>query len=293
VITQTFHLTPHLEWTDPVIPPRGEARQEWEIIDEIARRLGVVASSEPAMRALGRLGIRLTPEKLIDIAIRCGSRGDLFGLRPGGVSVKKLRRHPEGVVSAEHQPTGHLHKRVRHRGGRVRLAPQEIINEARRLGERDVNDERFPMRMIGLRELRSHNSWMHNSPKLMAGNRVLAARVHPADAAATGVKDGDVIRVASKTNAIELPVKVTDEVIPGTIAVPHGWGHAGGWRIANGNPGVNVNLLASSDPDDIERLAGMALLDGIPVRIEAVTEHEPTLRQAAAVDLARELTEVG
>lgn len=294
VITQTFHLTPHLEWTDALIPPRGECRQEWEIVDAIARRVGVVPSSEPVMRVLGRLGINPTPEKLIDIAIRCGARGDWFGLRPAGLSVKKLKAAPEGVVSAEHQPTGHLRKRVRHKGGRVQLDPPAIVAEARTLGERHARDDdaRFPLRMIGLRDLRSHNSWMHNAPKLMTGDRTVSARVHPDDAAGAGISDGDLIRVTSKTNAIELPVKVTDEMIRGAIAVPHGWGHDGGWRTANAKPGVNVNLLASSDPEDIEKVAGMALLDGIPVRIELVVKLPRALGDAGAVDRPRQLTEV-
>jgi formate dehydrogenase len=67
-----------------------------------------------------------------------------------------------------------------------------------------------------------------------------------------------------------VPVKVTDEMTPGTVALPHGWGHKGGWNVANDAGGVNVNLLASSDPDDLEPLAGMAFLNGIPVRLEPV-----------------------
>jgi anaerobic selenocysteine-containing dehydrogenase len=126
------------------------------------------------------------------------------------------------------------------------------------------------LRLIGLRELRSHNSWMHNSALLMRGGREQAARVHPEDAAAAAVEDGSRCRIVSAHGAIELTAKLTDEVKRGTVAVPHGWGHRGGWRLANEAGGANVNLLASSHPDDLERLAGMAFLNGIPVRLEAV-----------------------
>ncbi len=68
-----------------------------------------------------------------------------------------------------------------------------------------------------------------------------------------------------------VPVKVTDEMTPGTVALPHGWGHRGGWQLANEHAGVNVNLLASGEPEDLERLAGMAFLNGIPVRLEPVS----------------------
>ncbi|MGH3390760.1 MAG: molybdopterin dinucleotide binding domain-containing protein, partial [Actinomadura sp.] len=127
----------------------------------------------------------------------------------------------------------------------------------------------FPLRLIGLRELKSHNSWMHNAPTLMRGRREHTARIHPKDAAGHGLQDGAPCRISSPHGAVELPVQVTDEMTPGTVAVPHGWGHQGGWRVASAAGGVNVNLLASPDPGDLERLAGMARLNGLPVRLEA------------------------
>jgi formate dehydrogenase len=108
---------------------------------------------------------------------------------------------------------------------------------------------------------------MHNSRKLMAGDRAHRARVNPADAAAAGVADGGRVRISSAHGSIETEARVTDEVIAGTVAVPHGWGHDGGWETANAAGGANVNLLMSSQPADLERLAGMAHLNGVPVRI--------------------------
>jgi formate dehydrogenase len=156
------------------------------------------------------------------------------------------------------------------------------------MGEEPASDPRYPVRLIGLRELRSHNSWMHNSPLLMRGGRTHAARVHPDDAARYGLEDGGRVCVSSKSGSIELAVKVTDEMTQGTVAVPHGWGHRGGWRVANGAGGANVNVLASAAPEDLERLAGMAFLNGIPVRLEPVAPPaadvtaEPQLASAGA-----------
>jgi len=147
------------------------------------------------------------------------------------------------------------------------MAP-EIEGELARLAETPRRDATLPLRLIGMRELRSHNSWMHNAPLLMRGGRVQAVRVHPDDAAACGLEDGGEACVESKSGAVNVPVKVTDEMTPGTVALPHGWGHRGGWRLANEHPGANVNLLASAEPEDLERLAGMAFLNGIPVRLE-------------------------
>jgi formate dehydrogenase len=262
--------TPFIQMTEAVVEPRGEARQEWEIIEEIAERIGVVPSSSWPLRQLGRTGITLSPQRLVDLLLRTGPKGDLFGLRRGGLSLDKLRRNPHGIVLAEHLAPGVLPKQIRHRARKVRLDPPEIAAEERRLAAQNGNHPEFPLRLIGLRELRSHNSWMHNAPLLMRGGRAHAARIHPDDAERLGIADGERCRISSPHGSIEIAALVTDELKPGTVAVPHGWGHRGGWELANRAGGANVNLLASSDPDDLERLAGMAFLNGIPVRVEAV-----------------------
>jgi formate dehydrogenase len=178
---------------------------------------------------------------------------------------------------------------IRHRSKKVRLDPPQIVDDVALMASRNGDDPEFPLRMIGLRELRSHNSWMHNAPLLMRGGRTHAARVHPDDGEALGVGDGELCRISSPHGAIEIEAALTDEVKRGTIAVPHGWGHTGGWQVANQAGGVNVNKLASSDPADLERLAGMAHLNGIPVRVEPVAgavaesyEGESSMPAAAA-----------
>jgi formate dehydrogenase len=220
---------------------------------------------------LGRVpGLRPKPRRLAELLLRTGPEGDLFGLRRGGLTIGKIARKPHGIVLSEQIPTGVLDEKVRHPGSRLQLAPDEIAGEVARLADANGADPAFPLRLIGLRELRSHNSWMHNSPLLMRGGRVHALRVNPRDAEEHGLVEGGEARLASKSGSVVVPVKVTDEMTPGTVALPHGWGHRGGWRVANDAGGVNVNLLASSDPDDLEPLAGMAFLNGIPVRLEPV-----------------------
>ena len=111
---------------------------------------------------------------------------------------------------------------------------------------------------------------MHNAPLLMRGDRRPRALMHAADAAGRGVADGDDIWVRSPYGKIELPVRLTEDIVVGTVAIPHGWGHngKGGWRLANGVGGVNVNELTSNDPDDVESLSGMAWLSGVPIEVE-------------------------
>ena len=264
--------TPFIQMTEAVVEPAGEARQEWEIIEEISERIGIVPSSVRLMRLLGRTGVKLPPRRLVELGLRLGPKGDLFGLRRGGLNLKQLRDHPHGIVLADDRPGGVLMRKLRTEDNRVRLDSPEIRAEAKRLREAaNGHDPEFPLRLIGLRELRSHNSWMHNAKLLMRGGRTHAARIHPDDASAVGIIDGQPCRIESAHGAIEIEATLTDEVKRGTIAVPHGWGHrGGGWQVANSAGGANVNRLTSSEPEDLERLAGMAFLNGIPVRLEPV-----------------------
>ncbi len=270
VASLPLYTTPFAQYTEAVVPPAGEAREEWWIIDQIARRVGVVPSGVRAIRLLGRLGIHVSPLRAVDVLLRLGPSGDLFGLRPSGLSLAKLRRHPHGVVLGEHVATGVLSRRIRHGDRRVHLYPPEIADEMERLRGSSDLDAEYPLRLIGMREARSHNSWMHNAPTLMRGRPPQTLRVHPEDARRCGVDGAGRARLVSRSGAVEVPVTHTDEMTPGTVALPHGWGHAAGQSLAARMPGVNVNLLCGSGPESLERLAGMSFLNGVPVRLEPV-----------------------
>jgi anaerobic selenocysteine-containing dehydrogenase len=257
-----------------VIAPVGQARAEWEIIDDLAERLRRTTPGFVMLAVIRKMfslfGIRLTPRLLVDTVIRLGEAGDRFGLRRGGLSFARLTaEHPHGYVLAPNLREGVLGDTVVYRGGRVRLRHEEIADEVAKLARRDAPDA-YPMRLIGMREARSENSWLHNAPLLMRGERTQHALIHVDDAAAANISDGDTVRIASAHGEIEVPVIVTKDIVAGVVAVPHGWGHKGtaGWRLANRAGGANVNVLMSSNPDDIEALAGMARLTGVPIRVE-------------------------
>jgi anaerobic selenocysteine-containing dehydrogenase len=293
---QTYSTTPFRQATEAVVPPAGEAREEWETIDELmqgmARRTPGLAAFQLARRALGAVGLRLEPRPLLDLVVRLAEGGDKLGLRRGGLTLRRLtERHPHGTVLRPHLRAGVLRRVVLHRDRRVALDHAAIADEVARLRARAASEEDrdFPLRLIGMRELRSENSWMHNAPLLLRGGRRQRARMHPADAAALGLADGASVRLVSRHGAIELPVALTEDLKQGVVAVPHGWGHkgTGGWRRANGaarGGGVNVNLLTSSEPEELERLAGMAHLNGVPVRAEAVAALART--EAAVAEVA-------
>lgn len=269
MVGMSLSIHPTLYATDKVVEPRGESRDEWRVMNDIAHRMGLGgAYSLRPLRWLAKLGVNVPPVALADLAIRTGPVGDRFGLRRGGWSLKKLRtRAPHGTELAAHLPVQDLTSVVRTPDRRISLAPAELSSEVARL-KAHCDDTEFPMRAIGLRELHSHNSWMHNPPRLTKPGRQPRAQIHPADADAAGVRDdGDWVDIESSAGTIAMPISITTGMAPGTIAVPHGWGHAGGWQRANAVVAPNSNNLTSADDADIEALAGMSILNGIPVRV--------------------------
>jgi formate dehydrogenase len=271
-----LEIRPTLYASEQVVEPRGDAREEWRVLNEIAKRMGLGgAYPMKPLRLMAKLGINVHPMKLLDMAIRTGPAGDLFGLRRKGWSLKKLRRRaPHGAKLAEHLPVQKLGKVIQTKDKRVHLVPDEFAAEVDRLIAHD-DDAAFPLRAIGQRELRSHNSWMHNAPRLSSDDRQPSALVNPSDAAEAGVKsDGEELVIESASGSITIPVTITDDIRPGAVAIPHGWGHDGGWQLANRIGGVSSNLLASAEVDDIEPLAGMSVLSGIPIRIRAAAARE-------------------
>jgi anaerobic selenocysteine-containing dehydrogenase len=127
------------------------------------------------------------------------------------------------------------------------------------------------MVLIGRRQLRSNNSWMHNLPNLVKGKDRCTMLVNPGDASRLGLVDGGQALVTSAAGSLEAPVQVSDEMMAGVVSIPHGWGHdAPGTRtgVAGEHAGVNSNLLA--DESMVEPLSGNAVLNGIPVEVAPV-----------------------
>ncbi|CAA0094947.1 Thiosulfate reductase molybdopterin-containing subunit PhsA [Mycolicibacterium vanbaalenii] len=273
---QAFQATPFRQATEAVVAPVGQARQEAEIVGDLMRRL---SSHSPVFRTvaatatlLKRFGVEPSLRLLADGIIRVIDGGNRFGLRRGGLTFGRLTRsHPHGKVLASELRTGVLKQAVGYPRGRIQLVHHDIAEQIAMLFG-GAHPEAFPLRMIGMREPRSENSWMHNSPLLMRGDRRQHGLISVDDAADLNIGDGEEVQVSSPYGQITLPVTVTKDIMPGVIALPHGWGHkgTGGWRLANQAGGANVNQLTSSDPVDVESLSGMAWLTGVPVRVDAL-----------------------
>ncbi len=235
---------PFVQVTRAVVDRPTDVREEWEIFRDLGSRLDL---GEPPPG----------PQVIMEGALR--------GL---GSSWQELEEHyPHGKILAARPRTGVLDRWISHADGRVHLSPPELAAEHARLIEPPRAPSNLPLRLIGLRETRSLNSWMHNLRRLRGSPKATALRIHPDDAERFGVTDGGRARLRSRSGAITVTVCVTDEMVPGTVAHPHGWGHEGGWRLANASDAESSNCLADTAPESLERCAGMAVLNGIPVSI--------------------------
>ncbi|MEV4154940.1 molybdopterin-dependent oxidoreductase [Nocardia salmonicida] len=268
IFTQGQSLTPNAQWVAPVVPPRGQARSDAWIIDQIARRLGILALALPGGRLMAKLGLRIQPHTLIDLTLRIGKHGDRFGLRPKGLSRKKLMATQGAVKLADDCAVGVLDTKLFHDDHRVHLDQPDMAAETRRLLA-STDDPRYPLRLFSIRTLRSHNTWLHNVPRLMSGGeRRCHAMMSRSDAAAAGVHDRDPLTITSEWGQITVPVLVSDDIMDGTIGLTHGFGHGGGWRRAVAAGGANYNVLTPDDPRLIDQPSGNAFLNGIPVHVE-------------------------
>ena len=274
---------PYLQATAAVAEPAGDALDEATIYLELARASGVsLFGSRLVQQTLGALqrafgrkrdsGIREVPQELLlSLLLRLSGNG----------SFRRLLREPHGRARPEATGGDFLGARVLTEDGKVDLAPPALLAAAERL-EGAYEAERSglgELRLITRRHVKTHNSWTHNADAFARSGDTNHVYLHPDDAARLGLATGDVADVKSKTDVVRLPVRILPDLMPGTVALPHGWGHqhARGLSHARRTAGVNVNLLAADGPDAADPVSGMAHLTGIPVEVApARGERDPT-----------------
>jgi anaerobic selenocysteine-containing dehydrogenase len=232
-------------------------------------RAGGTLEGRDAGELLGALEQRRGPERLLDLMLRAGPYGDAFGERPDGLTLEQLEAAPHGIDLGPLEPR--LPDALRTPSGRIELAPEPIVADVERLRAAMARERNGGMVLIGRRQLRSNNSWMHNLTPLVRGKERCTAHVHPDDAERLGLVDGEPALVRSQAGEVEVPVEVTDAVMPGVVSIPHGWGHdVDGVRmdVASAHAGTNSNVLA--DESQVDPLSGNAVLNGIPVELAPV-----------------------
>jgi anaerobic selenocysteine-containing dehydrogenase len=263
-----------VRYSPPVLPrPEGQ-RSDWQILLELIYRLGGgplgVKGLDWAYRLGRKLGFHWRPESTVDLLLRLGPYGDRFLPWSRGLNLKKLKAAPHGIDLGPLQE-GIAH-RVMHRGGRMRLEAAPLVRAIDELAatlNRPAGDV-GELLLVGRRELRSNNSWMHNLPELVSGKPRCVLVVHPADAAERGLTDGDEALLESRVHRGVVPIKISDEMRPGVVSLPHGWGHAASarWqRTAGGVPGVSANDW--TDDHEVESVVGQSILNGVRVRLTA------------------------
>lgn len=217
---------------------------------------------------LKELAVWPLPERFLDLMIRTGHRGDGFGADPEGMTLERLAAAPHGIDFGPLVPR--FEDAVSTPSGMVELAPAPIIEDIPRLRAVIEAHRTDDLVLVGRRELRSNNSWLHNVEVLVRGKERCTLHVHPDDAAAIGVSEGEPVSVRSSVGSVTVPAEVTTSIMPGVVSLPYGWGHdADGTNlsVASQRPGVNTNILTDSAP--LDPLSGNAVLNGIPVEIAA------------------------
>ena len=154
---------------------------------------------------------------------------------------------------------------------RIHLVPEVFAKDIARVRRIffERNDQISTLQLIGRRDLRSNNSWGHNSYRLVKGPRRCTLRMHPKDASARSLQDGEIVQIRSRVGVLKAVLQVTDELLPGVVSLPHGWGHdrpSIKLSVAAGQPGISVNDL--TDDQFIDQLSGNAALNGIAVSVE-------------------------
>lgn len=278
-------------YSPPMVPAEGP--DEWEILSRMALAAsGQSANDDPAivpqmalsylvqkavapdgplpgrdpeeiMTALARRG---PVEQIVDFRLRSGPFGDRFGELPDGLSLEVLEANPHGVDLGPLVPR--LPNALRTASGKVELAPREITSDVPRLVEALMRSENGLV-MIGRRQLKSNNSWMHNLPTLLRGSNRCTLLVHPQDAEHLGLQDGSVARIRSRVGEVDADVEVTDEMMPGVVSLPHGWGHGAPdvrLSVAGKQAGVSSNDLTDDAVLDVP--SGNAVLNAVPVEIK-------------------------
>jgi anaerobic selenocysteine-containing dehydrogenase len=286
----------HARYSAPVFDPPASHPPEWQTLlrlAAIAKGLGAQADVlalddelvEADVRKLAGDATPLVmlavsalrgPDRLLELALRGGPYGNLFGMKrvdpalglgTDGLTLAKVQAAPAGIDLGPLQPR--IPEVLRTPSGRIELAPPSLLADLPR-ALADIDVPAPDLVVIGRRDVRSNNSWMHNLPTLAKGPFRGTALVNPADAARLGLRDGAAAQMSSDHGAVAVVVELSTAMSPGVVSLPHGWGHdlpGARLELAAARPGVNLNALL----DDTQRdpISGNAVLSGVAVRLVA------------------------
>ncbi|WP_286198957.1 molybdopterin-dependent oxidoreductase [Mycolicibacterium sp. ELW1] len=285
-----------LKWSEPLFAPDPSRPMEWEVLLRLSGALlgtpmadvdvpamddlytgGLVATmcTQPGTPLSGRDPAEVMsilkgqgPERIYDLYIRLGPWGDGLGANPDGLTLDEVRTHPDGLRLGELQD-GRLDSAVTTPSGAIELMHDLFADDVPRLRAR-IDRAEESLLLTSRRHLRSNNSWLHNVPALMRGRDRCTLLMHPDDARRVGIGDGELAEISTSEGKVVVPVEVSDDMMPGVVSLPHGWGHGlPGSRlgVANEHPGVNSNLL--NPPDLLDVPSNTQVVNGVPCQVRA------------------------
>ncbi len=251
------------KYSEPVVPRAPSERHDWEIVAALAGR---VLAPRPFRRVAVRAMSALRPERLLAPLLRFG---------PYRLSLRKLRESPNGVDLGPLE-AGRIARLVATVDGQIDAAPEDFLREARvRLFSEADRGDTNELLLIGRRQLRDNNSWMHNLPRLMRGPDRCTLLMHPADATSRDLATGDIVQLGAEAGTVTVPVEVTDEIRRGVVSLPHGWGHdreGSRLQVAHERAGVSINDVTSDR--HLDTLSGTAAFNGLCVSVRRVADPE-------------------
>ena len=283
----------HARYSPPVLARTDGAPEEWQTLLKLAaivRGEGAQADAnalddaqfaEDAQRLAGAQAaavIQATsglkgPQRLLEVALRTGPYGDSFGMKPEGLTLAKVMASNSvgGIDLGELQ--ARIPEMLRTPSGKVELAPPALLADLARPAA-DLARAAPDLVIIGRRDVRTNNSWMHNLPTLAKGPFRCTALVHPDDAQRLKLQDGAMAHIASGPRSIQARVQISTEMMPGVVSLPHGWGHdlpGARLQLAAQRPGANLNALLDDQLRD--PLSGNAVLGGVAITMQAVAQE--------------------
>ncbi|HUR97576.1 MAG TPA: molybdopterin oxidoreductase family protein [Pyrinomonadaceae bacterium] len=250
----------------------SDTLHDWEIFSELTSRL---ETGGGALGSIKRTFERqfLSPDRMLDLGLRFGPYGSKLNPFAGGLNLRKLKKAVHGIDLGPMKPC--LPDRLRTGQKRIDLAPKLFVDDIARATSalKDFSThQNGELLLIGRRQLRSNNSWMHNYGRLVRGEDRCTIMMNTADAAVRGLDSGQIAVVRAKAGSVTLPVEVSDELMPGVVSIPHGWGHGRTGvvlGVASEHAGESINDL--TDDGAVDPLCGTAAFNGTKVLVEKAT----------------------
>jgi len=246
------------KYSEPAVDKKEGTKYDWEIFTELQeaylKEKAAVQNDTPVETQA------VTLEEKLDMLLR---------FSPHRLSLEELKMHEHGIDLGPHIPM--LPQLLQTESQKINLFPSIYQQGLLAVSIQQSTEEKHPFMMIGRRQLRSNNSWMHNLGRLMRGRDRCTMLIHPKDAETLSINEGQMVQVSSEVTSVQIAAEITEDIMPGSISIPHGWGHhRSGTKmaIAEAHAGVSFNDLA--DDTLLDTVSGVSIINAIPVSLSTL-----------------------